>query len=75
MNTMRMLKPLECDSDKTKQNKKSIFETIKDSKYNVTYTFDIFLVNLCLTHYEYIHAIQCSLNRLNILLQRRPSNI
>jgi hypothetical protein len=73
MKSTRILRTLKYDNDKTKENEKLIFETIKYSKYNNTYTFYVFFNYLGLTQ-EYIHPIQCSLNRTIILLQR-TSNI
>ena len=73
MKKTRILKPLEYDSKKTKENAKLIFGTIQNSMYDSTYTFDDFLNDLGLTNDEYIHAIQCSLNRTTVLLERRPS--
>ena len=73
MKKTRILKPLEYDNEKTKENANLIFGTIQNSKYDSTYTFDDFLKDLGLTNDEYIHAIQCSLNRTTVLLERRPS--
>ena len=71
----RILEPMQYDNETTKANAMYIFETLQNSRYDETYTFDRFLEDIKLSHDNYIHAIQCTLNRTTMLLQRKPCDI
>ena len=62
------------DNNNTKANAKLIFAAISDNTYDENYTFDEFINELHMTNDQYIHAIQCSLNRSTIMLERKPSD-
>ena len=72
MNNTRILEPMQYDNDRTKANAILIFKTLEHSKYDDSCTFDRFLDDLKLSHDDYIHALQCSLNHTTMLLQRKP---
>jgi hypothetical protein len=75
MRTRRIIEPISLEENVVIEKSKSLFIFIEQRDFDELMSFDDFLIELILTEYEYIQAIQCTLKQPTIFLKRKISRV